>query len=47
MNGLAWIIGGTYFALAAYILYQAVTLDRYRRWNDELMQENAYLQPPF
>lgn len=42
-----FLIAIGYVALVGYILYQAVTLDKYRKWNIELLKENEMFKPPF
>lgn len=36
-----------YCALAAYLIFQAVMLDKLSKWNKELLREVERLQPPF
>jgi hypothetical protein len=36
-----------YIALIGYIVYQAVMLDTYRKWNEQLRLEVILNKPPF
>lgn len=40
------IIGG-YLVLIGYILYQAIMLDKFRKWNEQLRLEVLLNKPPF
>jgi hypothetical protein len=36
-----------YIGLCAYIVFQAITLDKFRKWNAELRLEVELNKPPF
>ena len=40
------VISG-YLALSGYIVYQAIMLDKFRKWNAELRLEADRNKPPF
>lgn len=41
------LFGIAYLALAGYIFYQAVMLDKFRKWNAQLRLEVELNKPPF
>jgi hypothetical protein len=41
------LVGIGYLALIGYIVYQAVMLDTYRKWNEQLRLEVIENKPPF
>ena len=41
------LLGIGYLSLIGYILYQAVMLDRFRKWNAQLRLEVELNKPPF
>lgn len=44
--GYVLVIAG-YIALSAYIVFQAVMLDKFRKWNEQLRLEVELNKPPF